>query len=279
MALVDNLTGSERDSYLAVLEIFKRYGLETLAPKILEYVRSGYSEDTMTILLQDTDEYKQRFAANDARRAAGLRVLSPAEYLQLESAYHSVVRSAGLPQGFYDSPDDFKNWIAGDVDPTEVRDRVQMWSAFVGSADPTVKQVLRDYYNVGDAELVAYYLDEKRALPILERQAQAVVVGAAARKQGLSVSESRARYFADLGAAGGADQAYGQVASILQEAKRLNEIHAGSLSQEDVEDELLGGLASARRKREQLAGQEAGLFSGSSGLTRQTLGKSTTGSY
>lgn len=71
------LTGADRDAYLAVNALFKTYGLQSLAGKIYDYVKNGYSSDTISIMLQDTDEYKTRFAGNQARIKAGLPVLSP----------------------------------------------------------------------------------------------------------------------------------------------------------------------------------------------------------
>src|SRR5690242_4086464 len=71
------LTGSNRDAVMALETLFKSYGLESLAGKIYSYVKHGYSADTISILLQDTPEYKQRFKGNEARVKAGLPVLSP----------------------------------------------------------------------------------------------------------------------------------------------------------------------------------------------------------
>ena len=92
-------------------QMFNNYGLGTLAPKITEYVQQGFSPDTVTLKLQETPEYKQRFAGNESRRKSGLSVLSPKEYLATEDAYRQIMRSTGLPKGFYDSPDDFSKFI------------------------------------------------------------------------------------------------------------------------------------------------------------------------
>jgi hypothetical protein len=46
-------------------QLFNNYGLGTLAPKITEYVQQGFSPDTVTLKLQETPEYKQRFAGNE----------------------------------------------------------------------------------------------------------------------------------------------------------------------------------------------------------------------
>src|SRR5674476_661886 len=98
------LTGDNRDAYLAVTNLLKQYGLEALAPTVLGFVQQVYSQDTVTVLLQDTPAYKTRFAGNAARIKADLPALSPAEYLSVESQYRSVISAAGLPKSFYDQP-------------------------------------------------------------------------------------------------------------------------------------------------------------------------------
>lgn len=222
-----------------------------------------------------------RFAANDARRRNGMRVLSPAEYLSLESAYRRVLSANGLPAGFYDSPDDFRAWLEGDVDPTEIQARAKQAADWVANTDPSVRQAFQDFYGVGDSELVAYALDRKRGLSLLERTAQAVTIGAAGIRHGINVTAAEAEQYANQGKAQIADQALSAASEVLPEAQRLSAIHTGEdYGEQDAKDEFLGTTASARRKRRQLVEQEQALFSGSTGQTTQSLrSKSTAGSY
>ena len=73
---IDGLTGADRDAAVALTNLFRQYGLESLAPRIVDFIKQGYGPDVITIMLQETPEYKQRFAANDKRVAAGLPALS-----------------------------------------------------------------------------------------------------------------------------------------------------------------------------------------------------------
>lgn len=137
------LTGPNRDAFMAIDALFSNYGLESLAGKIYDYVKNGYSADTISILLQDTPEYKQRFAANEARRKAGISVLSPAEYLSIENSYRQLFRQSGLPQGFYDTKEDFTNFIAGDMSPTELQGRLELATQATALANPQYKAALK----------------------------------------------------------------------------------------------------------------------------------------
>ena len=117
-------------------QVFNSYGLNALAPKIKEFVQQGFTPDTVTLKLQETPEYKQRFIGNESRRKSGLSVLSPKEYLATEDAYRQIMRSTGLPKGFYDSPDDFSKFIESDVSPTELKQRVDLAQTAIDNPDP-----------------------------------------------------------------------------------------------------------------------------------------------
>ena len=247
-----NLSGSQRDAYVALSRLFDSFGLGTLAPKIYDFVVQGYSADTISLLLQDTKEYKDRFAGNDARIKAGLPALSPAEYLSLESSYRQVLSSAGLPSGFYDSPSDFADWIGKDVSASEINQRVGDAVKAAQNTDPGYRSMLAQY-GIDDGGIAAYFLDTKRALPVLEQTFQSINIANAARTQGLTADKTRADQLASLGVTGDqAAGAYSQIADATKTFGRVADALGGSYSQADAENEALLNLASAARKRQQL---------------------------
>lgn len=276
-------TGDEnakRDAYEYLSRLFESYGLGSLAPKILEYVQQGYGADTIALMLQDTPEYKQRFAGNEARRKAGLSVLSPAEYLSLERSYRQILESNGMPKGFYDDISDFTTWIGSDVSPSEIQDRVQIAARAVSNTDNGFLESLREY-GLGQGDLVASILDRERALPILQKTVREAEIGAEARRQGLRLSQARAAYFESIGVDGGqAASAYQMIGATLPTLENLGDIYGDpTYGQTALEDELLGrsGMQSERRRR--LQQREVGTFSGESGLNRSSLGGPSRASY
>jgi hypothetical protein len=274
----------DRNAYESILGVFRSYGLESLAPTILKYVQEGYSGDTVEILLRETPEYKARFAANVKRQAAGLNAISISEYLRLEDEYAAILGGSGLPAGFYDNKtEDFVNWIAGDVSPDELRERVAMAQQAVLSSDPNVRNALSQYYNLGEGDLVAYFLDPSRANTLFQtrRTFGAATVGAAAAQQGLSTTRDRAELWVDRGITGQqAAQGFANVASALPDSERLSSIYDGAdVGQTELEDEFLGGNALASQKRAKLVGKEAANFSGSGGVGRSALRKRKRGAY
>lgn len=269
--LEGNLEGEDRDAYVALKNLFDSYGLGSLAPKILQYVQNGYGADTITILLQQTPEYKQRFAANETRRANGLPVLSPAEYLSIESSYRQLMRQAGLPSGFYDTPQDFTNFIAADISPTEMQSRVNIANAQTNLADPFVKQALSQM-GLSQGDIVAYYLDPTRALPILQKQAATSQIGAAALRNKLTFDQQRAEQWALMGVTGEqAQQGYGAISGFLTQAEKLATIYGEQYNQSTAEAEIFGQSGAAQNQRKRLASQERGAFGGSVGGARGGL--------
>lgn len=273
------LEGPNRDAFLALKSMFSQMGLGTLAGKIFEFVKQGYGADTIGLLLQETSEYKERFKANETRAKAGLAVLSPAEYLAAESAYRQILDSSGMPKGFYDNPADFRAWIGGDVSPTEIKSRVDMATEAVGKVDPSYRGALMQMYGVGETELAAYFLDRKKAEPILKKQAAASAIGAAALRRGFNTSLLDMEGYASLGISGQeAEAAYGQIASGFESMLGIAGRYGSTWTQREAEQEVFTpgsagsvGAESAAEKGKRLKSQERAAFAGGRGSSSQGL--------
>ena len=263
------LEGEDRDAFAAIQNTLRAYGLESLAPTVLGFIQQGYSADTVSILLPETPEYKQRFSANDARRKAGLPVLSPAEYLAVEDSYRAILSSAGLPPGFYDEPQDFSAWISQDVAPVEVQERVKVAQEMVYSQDPQALEFARQWYTDGD--MIAYALDRSRATVVLERQWKASQAASAGQRQGFAVDRGTAELVGGLGLSESQMRAgFGQAAE-LAATKNLSTVYGGDYTDQDAINETFFASAASGEKRRRLASQERATFSGSSGVTSKSL--------
>lgn len=270
-----------RQSAIEVLTArFKQYGLESLASTIQRLAVDGATEATITLGLQETEEYKQRFKANQLRIKSGTTVLSPAEYLNLEDTYRQVLRSYGLTQ--FDTDAYVSQFIANDMSPTELSNRVVTAVQRVQNADPAILKQLTDYYGIGSKDLVAYVLDPAQQFQKIERQIAAGEIGVAAAKQGLTAGVTVAEQLAAQGITQAeAQKGYSTIADILPEATKLSEIYGGRMDkygQAEAEQEVFNGLASAQRKRQRLAATEIGTFSGSSGVNKSSLSSGKQGS-
>jgi len=266
-------------------QVFNSYGLNALAPKIKEFVQQGFTPDTVTLKLQETPEYKQRFIGNENRRKAGLPVLTPGEYLSVESSYKKILKDAQLPSGFYDQPDDFGKFIGADIAPTELQERVNIANQSLQNADKFYTDSLRTYYGLNSGDMLAYALDPERALPVITRQQKAAQFGAEAARQGIQVAAPMAeRFTGQLGVTQQeARQGFEQVAQILPEAQRLGAITPGAqpVGLEETTTAVFGGESSADYKQRirRLAEIEQSRFAGQSGVSRTSLMQGTQGQF
>jgi hypothetical protein len=258
-----------------------QYGLGSLSAKVKQLIIDGATEDTITIQLQETPEYQRRFRANQERIKKGLSVLTPAEYLNVEDSYRQILRAYGLNQ--FDTDDYVSQFIANDISAAELSGRVSTAVQRVRNADPAISKTLKDYYGIGEMDMVAYVLDPNQQLPKIERQIAAAEIGTMARRQGIEPTVSVAEQLAAQGiSAAEAQKGYATIADILPTAEKLSDIYQGVEDEyrlAQAEQEVFNTLASAQRKRQRLIGRETAAFSGESGLGRTSLAQNTGGQF
>lgn len=269
-------TGANENAIELLKRTFANYGLESLADTITDFVRRGYKSDTISLMLQDTPAYKQRFSANEARKKAGLAVLSPAEYLATEAAYRQVMSAAGLPKGFYDSASDFQKFLENDMSPSELNQRVQAAARVVNNADPLYKDQLRKLYGLDEGLMTAYALSPENALPFVERRAKAVGYATAAAQQGIDIGKAPAEYYGDLGVTEAqARQGFANIAQTMPTYEKLQQIYGteGQSALGNLQAAAFGGTGQAQAEQDILKKrrQEIGQFSGQSGASQTAL--------
>jgi hypothetical protein len=279
-ATADELKASKEanDIMVALTAKFTTYGLASLIPKIKELAISGVGEETIKAELANTEEYKLRFSANQDRLKKNLSILSPAEYLAVEDGYRQTLRAYGLTQ--FDNDAYVKQFIVNDISPTELSNRVVMAVQRVRNADPAIQTQLKDYYGIGDTDLVAYVLDPAQQFQKIQRQVAAAEIGVAAGRQGLQAGVNVAEQLAAQGITQAeAQKGYATIADILPTAEKLSSIYGTTMEgydQSKAEQEVFNSLASAQRARQKLTAREIAQFSGSSGMSKASLSEGKT---
>jgi hypothetical protein len=260
---------------------FSQYGLASLVPKIRELVINGSTEATIAFELQETPEYKQRFKANTERLKKGLSVLDAGTYIGMEDSYRQALRAYGLKQ--FDTDDYVSQFIANDISANELSNRIVTAVQRVQNADPAITSQLKEFYNIGQNDLVAYVLDPNQQFQKIERQVQAAEIGVAARRQGLETGVGVAEQLAAQGVTQAeAQKGYATIGDILPDARRLSDIYGTTLEgydQSQAEQEVFNQLASAQRRRQKLTQREIAAFGGQSGLSTKALTTDLTGQY
>jgi len=256
------------------------WGLGSLAGVVNDLIRQGLGSDAITLQLQASPEYKQRFKANDARVANGLAALSPAEYIATENAYRQVLQQYGLPAQFYDQQSDFQSFLERDVSPDEVKSRADVAQQIWLGADEGVKSVWKDWYGLSDGAAIASILDDKTALPIVQSMAAAAQGGAAARRSGLTADEGRLRGYVDSGiSASQINQGFSEIGQTLGTDQAIARRFGQSYTQADAEAARIAGIAPALKRQQALYDSEQALFQGRAAADAQSLKTNTSGRY
>ena len=261
------------DAFAQLQVLLNRYGLGGLEGNVRDLIARGITDgDAILFQLRDTEQFRTRFKANTARAKAGLPELDPATYIGLEEQYREILRRNLGPEMFsvYDEPDDFRRLIEGDVSAAELQERVNQGYRLVAEADPEVKRQMQTLYNVGERELVGYFLDPAKGAPVLTRQAQAAQVAARAREQaGFQLGVTTAE---DLIARGYSPS---QAQQVFQEVGQLAGLYSEMTGEQMLTQEQKVGAAfgfdiQAQQELERRKRQRIAEFAGGGGFARTT---------
>jgi hypothetical protein len=233
----------------------KYYGMDE--PALLQDVKTALADrritgastiDDIGIQLRESEAFRRRFGANEARRAANKPAYSVSQYLQLESSYRQVLNAAGMPKDFYTDRTDIESFITNDISPDEVQYRVQQGYAAVKNADPAVVNELKTLYGLDEGTLAAYFIDPNRTKDAVVRSARAAEVAAQARKQadiGLTATQAEELVLGGV-TEQQAQQAFGDVRALEQLTRPM--FGEQALTQEELIQGVTGVNAAAQQR-------------------------------
>jgi hypothetical protein len=291
---LDKVTEAEKDverkSAFNILKMeFQQYGLGSLVDSISNLLTDGTPPAEFALRLRGTQEYKDRFKANEIRISKGLSALSPADYVALEDQYQNVMRNYDLPESYYTKDATgrqvgFEQLLSSDVSSTELENRIITAKDRVINANPEVSKALKQFYpGITNGDILAYALDPKNALKSIQSKVTAAEIGGAAMQVGLGTSLTRAEELQKYGVdKASAVEGYSAIGAGLQRGSQLASIYGESpYTQATAETEIfkLTGQDEARKQRQKITGLEKATFGGQSGLTSGALARDRAGGY
>jgi hypothetical protein len=254
------------------------YGLTSLEGMLNDLLARGIEDEASVLYeLRGTDVFKKRFAANQARQAAGLPALTPRSYVDMENTYREVLRRGGMLE-YFNRQDVFESLISGDVSPSELYDRMTNAYQVVRDADPAVKAQMQRLYNVEEKDLAAYFLEPKTSVSMLKRRADAAKIAAIGQERsGMQLSAPTAEDIAARGYT--ATQAAEAFGTIGRQAELYEPLQGGEerISEEQRVGAAFGydtaaALDVERRKAARLAQfRGGGQFAATTGATSGSI--------
>lgn len=252
--------------------LLTRYGLGGLAGWLSGRIVANISAEQIMLELYDRPEFKAAFPEIEARRALGqktgttLAPISPEDVLQYRTQAKELMRAYGVPAGMYSQNADFFDLIVNDVSMDELNRRLEMASTRVAAAAPEVRSIFSELYGAnGDTALFSLFVDEEKAVPVLEDMVQKAEAGGAARRFGFDIQESTMNRLAGLNVDyGQAVEGFGQldvVRGLLDESIYEDEDY--TVDEEGTE--AVFAFGEGRSKLERRAGERKASTSGAAG--------------
>jgi hypothetical protein len=189
------------------LDILREFGLEGLIGNIDNAIQDDptqfqgpFARQAIWRSVRETPQYRARFRGIELRRQRNLPPINEDQYLQIEEEFRNTLRANGMPRGFYDTQDDFANFIGNDVRSDELNTRIQAGYRAVTETEPGTKEELKRLYGLQDGDIAAFLIDPTRFQQTeAVRKAEAARRANAAREQGMQLTAAQAEELVSRG--------------------------------------------------------------------------------
>jgi hypothetical protein len=262
------------------IDFLREYGLESLITNLdaalqddpLQF-QGQYGEQAMFRAIRDTPLYKTRFKGLELRKRNGYGAISEGDYLRIEKEFEQTLRANSMPKGFYDSQDDFANFIGNDVRADELNTRLQQGYRAVMETEPGTKEELKRLYGIGDSDIAAFLIDPTRFQQSeAVKKAEAARRANAAREQGMQLTAAQSEELVARGIGQStAQQGFQQIA---QTQELFNPLMAGetAITQEEQIAGTFGTNAAAAQRIAQRQRKRKAAFEEGGGLAETQQG-------
>jgi len=212
------VTNGVPSSARAIVDNFlTQFGLQDLGTWAWNrYTQLGGGTDALnqiSVEMTQQPAFNARFPAYAPLAKAG-EAMSPAEMLAYEQSAKQIFHDAGIPAGFYSTPEELATFMVNNVSASELQSRVQLASQAATTA-PDVQQQLSTLYGLPNAQgaLTAYFLNPDKALPLIQQQFTGAQIGAEATRTGVGqLTTAEATHLAQIGVTDAqAAQGFGQL--------------------------------------------------------------------
>jgi hypothetical protein len=235
--------------------------------------------------LRETEAYKNRFAGMRMRDGK-FSAVNEAEYIEIENSYKKAV-SAFTGQDlnklvwnkeqnrYYTEREAMAQLIGNDVSPVEFQGRINRAQQWAASANPEIKQAMKQFYGVEENDLMAYAFDPTSNDVVLQQRAATASIASAAAKAGFDIFNSATVNRAGALAATLATLPAAAAVSETMPATPMAPGLPGELTKDYIEGLVSGGVALTGNEQAdaaRIAAQEEQVISavGEAGIERQT---------
>lgn len=168
------------DDIRATLEDF---GLGALADWAWTRYTDGASIEQIMRDVYSRPEFKAVYPEYDILAAKG-RAVSVNDLQYYRRQIVGMFRAYGIPESFYDTPEELAAFAANEISPSEMSQRVALAAEAVFQSSPLMRAEMERLYGVGQGDLIAYFLDPAKAEPIIKQNWVSAQIAGTARQTG-----------------------------------------------------------------------------------------------
>lgn len=242
-----------------------------------EYWNAYLNDTPLEVIIEQIrrrPEHERVFPGFTKARAKDPR-FTEATWIASTRGYVQELRARGVRPGFYDEPEDFRQWIEGEVRPDELGGRLDLWQTWERETrDPVAAEEYRRQaaalgWEVTDGDFLMLALDPERAVTTVERSLSAAGVATEAVRAGfgqLGVDESLR--LVDQGvSASQARQGFGALVDARELFSALPGEAGDTLTRQEQVGAVFGTDAAARRRVERRGQERRAAFEGGGGFS------------
>jgi len=269
------------NAFTMLQALLQSWGLTSLAGDVRDMLTAGDSADVIPIKLRETEAYKTRFKGNLDRVKNGLPALSEAEFLATETSLKSVVRRY-VGAGEYDSKENLDKWIASDLSPQELNDRLGLYQENWDMQPREVKDAWASH-GLTPRDALRALMDPTLSETTLKRQAAIYSLGGAgvqAFGDDRTLDTDRLGFLADSGVSRDeAEKGYRDIAGRQEYEGFLAKTAGVEFGLRDQEDAALLGDQRAEQRRRKILNTDTARFEENYLGTQSSLLDDRSGSY
>jgi hypothetical protein len=271
----------DNNAFAMLQALLQQWGLTSLYSDVQDMLTAGDSAEVIPIKLRETEAYKTRFKGNLDRIKNGLPALSEAEFLATETALKSVVQRY-VGSGEYDSKENLDKWIAGDLSPQELNDRLSLYQENWDMQPQDVKDAWAAH-NLTPRDALKALMDPSVTETTLKRQASIYSLGAESVKafgDASALDQERLGFLADSGVTRQeAEQGYRDIAGREQYEGFLARTAGVQFGRREQEDAALLGDQRAEQQRRKVLNTDQARFEENYLGTQASLSRNQEGRY
>ena len=271
----------DNNAFAMLKALLDQWGLSSLYTNVQDMLTAGDSAEVIPIKLRETEAYKTRFKGNLDRIKNGLPALSEAEFLATEASLKDVVRRY-VGSGEYDSQENLNKWIANDLSPQELNDRLGLYQENWDQQPREVKDAWASH-GLTPRDALKALMDPSVTETTLKRQAAIYSLGAESVKafgDDRALDAERLGFLADAGVTQqDAEKGYRDIAGRQEYEGFLARTAGTELTSADQENAALLGDQRAEQKRKKVLDTDKGRFEENYLGTQSSLSRNTSGSY